>query len=73
MPFDESYKLHFMNKQPPPSFLATMEEYIREAPQSGTVQRRLVRKLINVVLGFVFPLDVCISFIDVHPRLLEYY
>ncbi|KAK9210358.1 hypothetical protein WN944_002728 [Citrus x changshan-huyou] len=28
-------------RQPPPSFLATMEEYIREAPQSGTVQKRL--------------------------------
>ncbi|GMN62085.1 hypothetical protein TIFTF001_031164 [Ficus carica] len=28
-------------RQPPPSFLATMEEYIREAPQSGSVNRRL--------------------------------
>lgn len=28
-------------RQPPPSFLATMEEYIREAPQSGSVQKKL--------------------------------
>ncbi|TQE11345.1 hypothetical protein C1H46_003079 [Malus baccata] len=28
-------------RQPPPSFLATMEEYIKEAPQSGSVNRRL--------------------------------
>ncbi|KAL6194520.1 hypothetical protein ACLB2K_035602 [Fragaria x ananassa] len=28
-------------RQPPPSFLATMEEYIKEAPQSGAVQKRL--------------------------------
>ncbi|KAL5549443.1 hypothetical protein UlMin_004674 [Ulmus minor] len=28
-------------RQPPPSFLATMEEYIREAPQSGSVNKRL--------------------------------
>ncbi|XWS70998.1 hypothetical protein CRYUN_Cryun03dG0099000 [Craigia yunnanensis] len=28
-------------RQPPPSFLATMEEYIKEAPQTGSVQNRL--------------------------------
>ncbi|KAL9224100.1 hypothetical protein vseg_000169 [Gypsophila vaccaria] len=28
-------------RQPPPSFLATMEEYVREAPQSGSVANRL--------------------------------
>ncbi|RXH78602.1 hypothetical protein DVH24_002120 [Malus domestica] len=28
-------------RQPPPSFLATMEEYIKEAPESGSVNRRL--------------------------------
>ncbi|XP_038700901.1 putative clathrin assembly protein At5g57200 [Tripterygium wilfordii] len=28
-------------RQPPPSFLATMEEYIKEAPQAGSVQKRL--------------------------------
>ncbi|KAM7269857.1 hypothetical protein ACFE04_025354 [Oxalis oulophora] len=28
-------------RQPPPSFLATMEEYIREAPQPGAEQNRL--------------------------------
>ncbi|KAK6272925.1 hypothetical protein POUND7_010008 [Theobroma cacao] len=28
-------------RQPPPSFLATMEEYIKEAPQIGSVQNRL--------------------------------
>ncbi|KAK7303931.1 hypothetical protein RJT34_14854 [Clitoria ternatea] len=28
-------------RQPPPSFLATMEEYIREAPQTGSLHRRL--------------------------------
>ncbi|XP_061361970.1 putative clathrin assembly protein At5g57200 [Gastrolobium bilobum] len=28
-------------RQPPPSFLATMEEYIREAPQTGSVHKRL--------------------------------
>ncbi|XP_052490752.1 putative clathrin assembly protein At5g57200 [Gossypium raimondii] len=27
-------------RQPPPSFLATMEEYVKEAPQSGSVQNR---------------------------------
>ncbi|KAF3540789.1 hypothetical protein F2Q69_00019450 [Brassica cretica] len=30
-------------RQPPPSFLATMEEYIKEAPQSGSVQKKLVK------------------------------
>ncbi|KAK2395451.1 ENTH/ANTH/VHS superfamily protein [Trifolium repens] len=28
-------------RQPPPSFLATMEEYIKEAPQSGSMNKRL--------------------------------
>ncbi|CAJ2637872.1 clathrin assembly protein [Trifolium pratense] len=28
-------------RQPPPSFLATMEEYIKEAPQSGSMHKRL--------------------------------
>ncbi|CAH2077926.1 unnamed protein product [Thlaspi arvense] len=28
-------------RQPPPSFLATMEDYIKEAPQSGSVQKKL--------------------------------
>ncbi|KAF4375202.1 hypothetical protein G4B88_029600 [Cannabis sativa] len=28
-------------RQPPPSFLSTMEEYIKEAPQSGSVNKRL--------------------------------
>ncbi|XP_022731002.1 putative clathrin assembly protein At5g57200 [Durio zibethinus] len=28
-------------RQPPPSFLATMDEYIKEAPQTGSVQNRL--------------------------------
>ncbi|GAB4838283.1 hypothetical protein Ancab_027811 [Ancistrocladus abbreviatus] len=28
-------------RQPPPSFLATMEEYVKEAPQTGCVQKRL--------------------------------
>ncbi|PKI56681.1 hypothetical protein CRG98_022931 [Punica granatum] len=28
-------------RQPPPSFLATMEEYIKEAPQTGSVTKRL--------------------------------
>jgi hypothetical protein len=34
----------FCPEQPPPSFLATMEEYIKEAPQTGSVNKRLVRK-----------------------------
>ncbi|KAL3534865.1 hypothetical protein ACH5RR_003326 [Cinchona calisaya] len=29
-------------RQPPPSFLATMEEYIREAPQIGSVSNRML-------------------------------
>ncbi|CAN1329757.1 Putative clathrin assembly protein At5g57200 [Linum perenne] len=29
-------------RQPPPSFLATMEEYIKEAPQTGSVNKRVV-------------------------------
>ncbi|KAG5409136.1 hypothetical protein IGI04_005455 [Brassica rapa subsp. trilocularis] len=33
--------------QPPPSFLATMEEYIKEAPQSGSVQKKLGLNEIN--------------------------
>ncbi|KAI5557638.1 hypothetical protein BDE02_18G117400 [Populus trichocarpa] len=28
-------------RQPPPTFLATMEEYVKEAPQSGSVPRKL--------------------------------
>ncbi|XP_010448345.1 PREDICTED: putative clathrin assembly protein At4g25940 [Camelina sativa] len=28
-------------RQPPPSFLVTMEDYIKEAPQSGSVQKKL--------------------------------
>ncbi|KAI4344461.1 hypothetical protein L6164_011686 [Bauhinia variegata] len=28
-------------RQPPPSFLSTMEEYIKEAPQTGSVNKRL--------------------------------
>ncbi|KFK29105.1 hypothetical protein AALP_AA7G089800 [Arabis alpina] len=28
-------------RQPPPSFLTTMEDYIKEAPQSGSVQKKL--------------------------------
>ncbi|ESQ54702.1 hypothetical protein EUTSA_v10024721mg [Eutrema salsugineum] len=28
-------------RQPPPSFIATMEDYIKEAPQSGSVQKKL--------------------------------
>ncbi|CAK7345738.1 unnamed protein product [Dovyalis caffra] len=28
-------------RQPPPTFLATMEEYVKEAPQSGSVHKRL--------------------------------
>ncbi|XP_019416348.1 PREDICTED: putative clathrin assembly protein At5g57200 [Lupinus angustifolius] len=31
-------------RQPPPSFLATMEEYIKEAPQTGSVNKRLEYK-----------------------------
>ncbi|OMO61134.1 ENTH/ANTH/VHS superfamily protein [Corchorus capsularis] len=34
-------------RQPPPSFLATMEEYIKEAPQTGSVQNRLGLNEIN--------------------------
>ncbi|XP_010545391.1 PREDICTED: putative clathrin assembly protein At5g57200 isoform X2 [Tarenaya hassleriana] len=30
-----------MLRQPPPSFLTTMEEYVKEAPQSGYVQKTL--------------------------------
>ncbi|KAL3746008.1 hypothetical protein ACJRO7_015020 [Eucalyptus globulus] len=30
-----------MLRQPPPSFLTTMEEYIKEAPQTGSVSKRL--------------------------------
>ncbi|XP_061361720.1 putative clathrin assembly protein At5g57200 [Gastrolobium bilobum] len=29
-------------RQPPPSFLATMEEYIKEAPEAGSVHKRLL-------------------------------
>ncbi|KAF9662967.1 hypothetical protein SADUNF_Sadunf18G0109200 [Salix dunnii] len=28
-------------RQPPPTFLATMEEYVKEAPQSGSVSKKL--------------------------------
>lgn len=40
----ESHKAFYFDEQPPPSFLATMEEYIKEAPQTGHVNKRLVRK-----------------------------
>jgi len=38
--------------QPPPTFLATMEEYVKEAPQSGSVPKRLVRNFIHVGVCF---------------------
>ncbi|WZZ31693.1 hypothetical protein YC2023_015094 [Brassica napus] len=41
-------------RQPPPSFLATMEEYIKEAPQSGSVQKKL------------YKLKTCIDLHNVH-------
>uniref|UniRef100_A0A803MPR1 ENTH domain-containing protein n=1 Tax=Chenopodium quinoa TaxID=63459 RepID=A0A803MPR1_CHEQI len=34
-------------RQPPPSFLATMEEYVKEAPHSGSVAQRLGLQEIN--------------------------
>ncbi|KAF5742895.1 putative clathrin assembly protein [Tripterygium wilfordii] len=36
-----SFQFPTLRQQPPPSFLATMEEYIKEAPQTGSVQKRL--------------------------------
>lgn len=42
----------FCTKQPPPSFLATMEEYIKEAPQTGSVNKRLVRKCVHMTRAF---------------------
>lgn len=45
----------FLNKQPPPSFLSTMEEYIREAPPAGSVQKRLVRLIHNNYKFIFFP------------------
>ena len=36
--------------QPPPSFLATMEEYIKEAPQSGSVQKKLVKHEFHLII-----------------------
>lgn len=71
---EESHKVFYFDKQPPPSFLATMEEYIREAPQSGYMNKRLVRKsdiqipLTKLVLYMFLCLcmnfnePVCISF-----------
>ncbi|KAJ8438063.1 hypothetical protein Cgig2_025468 [Carnegiea gigantea] len=32
-------------RQPPPSFLATMEEYVREAPPNGSVSKRLILRI----------------------------
>lgn len=40
----ESHKAFYFDEQPPPSFLATMEEYIKEAPQTGYVNKKVVRK-----------------------------
>ncbi|MBA0593838.1 hypothetical protein Gorai_010768, partial [Gossypium raimondii] len=37
-------------RQPPPSFLATMEEYIKEAPQTSSVQNRLVSDNLEILL-----------------------
>ncbi|KAK6152199.1 hypothetical protein DH2020_014834 [Rehmannia glutinosa] len=34
-------------RQPPPSFLATMEDYIKEAPQAGSVSKRRQPKEVN--------------------------
>lgn len=46
-------QLPFWTMQPPPSFLATMEEYIKEAPQTGSVNNRLVRKCVHMVMAFL--------------------
>lgn len=44
----------FCNKQPPPSFLATMEEYIKEAPQTGSHSKNYqVRKFMYSIIVFL--------------------
>ncbi|KAG4133342.1 hypothetical protein ERO13_D08G090600v2 [Gossypium hirsutum] len=37
----KNFQFPALRQQPPPSFLATMEEYVKEAPQSGSVQNKL--------------------------------
>ncbi|KAL2481831.1 putative clathrin assembly protein [Abeliophyllum distichum] len=37
---DTFMSVFFCNPQPPPSFLETMEEYIREAPQTGSMSKK---------------------------------
>ncbi|TYI13984.1 hypothetical protein ES332_A08G096300v1 [Gossypium tomentosum] len=37
----KNFQFPTLRQQPPPSFLATMEEYVKEAPQSGSVQNKL--------------------------------
>lgn len=54
-------------------FLQLWKNTLEKHPSLVPFRRDWWENFINVVLGFVFPLDVCISFIDVHPRLLEYY
>lgn len=47
--------------QPPPSFLATMEEYIKEAPQTSSVQNRLVSdnlEMLLCIMIFIFLLTL---------------
>ncbi|KAK6147422.1 hypothetical protein DH2020_018334 [Rehmannia glutinosa] len=46
---DLARTFHFPTlRQPPPTFLATMEEYIKEAPQTGSLShKRLVRTSLN--------------------------
>jgi hypothetical protein len=49
---DHLKRLNFKNLfQPPPSFLATMEDYIKEAPQSGSVQKKLVQSFTLIIFG----------------------
>lgn len=38
-----------------------MEEYIKEAPQTGSVNKRLVRKCVHLVMGFLTYVYACMG------------
>lgn len=63
-----------------------MEEYIKEAPQTGSMNKRLVRKYVHLVMGFLTYVYACMGvyafgyvgmylsiYVYVHESILVYY
>ncbi|KAL0315985.1 UNVERIFIED_CONTAM: putative clathrin assembly protein [Sesamum radiatum] len=58
-------------RQPPPSFLATMEEYIKEAPQAGSVSQKKLTKEVNPPpASAAEPVDL-LGFDDINPNAMQ--